>query len=123
MSHNASLVYDQSSVQMGAKYVGEEHSVLGNLMRVAARRMHGKVRFIQVNPLALTILQSGSMAVFPLHSLVIDLSNNRAAPSEVGTWDGFPLVVEAFASDECAVVLFGTNGVNETIEIKNASFL
>lgn len=122
MTDNAPLVYDQSSVDLRAKYVGELHAVLGTMVNIAAGRMK-RVRFIQMNPLALTLIQSGSLAVRPHYDLMIDLSANRAAPTEIGKWYGTPVVLDAFANDEHAIMLFGTGGEVETIEIKNASFL
>lgn len=116
------LVFDQGSLQFGKCDTGELHVHLYALMQVAARRLNGKVRFIQANANALTIMQSAAHRMCPRPRFILDYTTQHAEPNEIGLWEGIPLVVDGYARDEHAVVLFGTNGDVETIAIRNYRF-
>jgi hypothetical protein len=115
-----SLVYDQARIDIGAKFVGEEHAMLGTVIDLAVARVK-EARFVQLSPLALAVLQSGVVANTKTALVLEFVRGRRRGPHNIGFYNGVNITVDEYAGDNIQV--YGTNGEVETIELKNIRFI
>ena len=114
------MIYDQDTLNIGATFVGEEHSILSTLIRLQLTKSNNPLRIV-VSPTALTIIQSGNILEDFKRSKTAFQSISNSDLKIVGTIDDVEVVVDPYLSENEPVRIIGDE--ISLIEVKNIRFI
>jgi len=115
------MIYDQDTLNIGATFIGEEHSILSTLIRLQLTKSNNPLRIV-VSPTALTIIQSGNILEdFKRSKTAFHQSISNSDLKIVGTIDDVEVVMDPYLSENEPVRIIGDE--ISLIEVKNIRFI